>query len=200
MGVNEANQGVEWARGTMSGGRMQQRKRSVFEMQRGLIWATIGWTDRAQDLLQRAGLGQQRPAGSCSAWRAIEPGFRGVMGEALLWGPGGYFNPLLLGQEIKRFLLYFSKFPAASCFPATADSLGFHFFYLRNTWNRPQACRSFDMGYLAENRWDCMGNGCKDFAQKASLESKAQEGRCWIDEPLKWRQNGQMVWSNSKYI
>lgn len=108
-------------------------KGGVFQMQRGLIRATIGWTDRAQDLLQRAGPGQQRPAGSCSAWRAIEPDFRGVMGEALLWGPGGHFNPLLLGQEIKRFLLYFSKFPAASCFAATADSLGFNFFTMKHT-------------------------------------------------------------------
>lgn len=53
-------------------------------MQRGLIRATIGRTDRAEDLLQRAGPGQQRPAGSCSAWRAIESSFRGVMEEAPL--------------------------------------------------------------------------------------------------------------------
>lgn len=143
-------------------------------MQRGLIQATKGWTDRAQDLLQRVGLGQQRPVGSCSAWRAIEPGFRGVMGEAPLWGPRGHFNPLLLGQEIKRFLLYFSKFPAASCFAATADSLGFHFFLLRNTWNGTQACCSFDMGYLAENWWHCMGSDCEDFAQKLSQKLRKQ--------------------------
>lgn len=170
-------------------------------MQRGLIRATIGWTDRAQDLLQRVGPGQQRPAGSCSAWRAIEPDFRGVMGEALLWGPGGHFNPLLLGQEIKRFLLYFSKFPAASCFAATADSLGFRVFFktmkhtIRNTslsqlWYGVLSWKS--MALFVEWLWG--------FCTKARLKSKAQETRCWFDEPLKWRQNGQMVWSDSTYI
>lgn len=144
-------------------------------MQRRLIRATIGWTDRAQDLLQRAGPGHQRPAGSCSAWRAIEPSLRGVMGETLLWGPRGHFNPLLLGQEIKRFLLYFSKFPAASCFAATADSLGFHFFKPWNTRYGTQACRSFDMGYLAENRWHCLENGCENFAQKLGLSQKLRK-------------------------
>lgn len=92
-GVNSKHNGMSWqGRGLVpkSGARCPLRYWRASEVVFSLLchWA------RQEGVAGGSGRGRWRPT---------------------LWGHGGHFNPLLLGQEIKRFLLYFSKCPAASC-------------------------------------------------------------------------------------
>lgn len=192
-GVCEANQGVERA---WEWGQNAVEEKEVFEMQRGLIPATIGWTDRAQDLLQRVGPASRGQRGRVQPGVPLSLVLGGWWGRPCCEALGGILIPSYLDKRLRDSCFISLNFLLLLVLLRQPTVWGFIFLTMKYTIRNT----SFDMGYLAENRWHCLENGREDFAQKLGSSQMLRKQGVDFDEPVKWRQNGQMVWSDSKYI